>query len=186
MWCTNYRRQDPLQVSFQKLPQAGLSWGPSNPPTYLQLKGPVSGRGEPLGPCFLLAALGLHCCERGLSSCRDWGLLSSWGARTSRCRAWAPGPAGSSSRGSGEQQLWPTGSRARAQSSRLLGLVAPRHVESSRIKNGTHVPCTGKQILTHWTTREVQLLSILDISPVSKMGGAQPNDTEGGRYKCVL
>ena len=69
-WCTNYRRQDPVQVSLQKLPQAGLSWGPSNPPTCLQLKGPVSGGGEPLGPDLFLAALGLCCCERGFSSCR--------------------------------------------------------------------------------------------------------------------
>ena len=48
-----------------------------------------------------------------------------------------------------------TGSRTRAQSLWLLGLVVPRHVESSRIKNGSHVPCIGKQILTHCTTREV-------------------------------
>ena len=33
--------------------------------------------------------------------------------------------------------------------------VAPRHVESSRTRNGTHVPCIGRWILKHWTTGEV-------------------------------
>ena len=29
------------------------------------------------------------------------------------------------------------------------------HVESSWIRDWTHVPCTGRQVLNHWTTREV-------------------------------
>ena len=28
---------------------------------------------------YLLAALGLHCCERTFSTCGEWGLLSSCG-----------------------------------------------------------------------------------------------------------
>ena len=36
-----------------------------------------------------------------------------------------------------------------------MGLVAPQHVESSRTKDQTHVPCIGKQILYHCTTLEV-------------------------------
>ena len=36
-----------------------------------------------------------------------------------------------------------------------------RHVESSQMKDWTHVLCFGRQILNHWTTREV-LLSTLD------------------------
>ena len=40
-------------------------------------------------------------------------------------------------------------------------LVAPRHAESSWIRDQTHVSCIGKQILLHWTTREVpHLLSL--------------------------
>ena len=35
------------------------------------------------------------------------------------------------------------------------GLVAPGHVESSQTRNGTYVPCTGRRILIHRTTREV-------------------------------
>ena len=45
------------------------------------------------------------------------------------------------------QQLW------------LAGLLAPRHVGSSRTRARTRVPCIGKQILNHCTTREVPCLS---------------------------
>ena len=34
------------------------------------------------------------------------------------------------------------------------GLVAPRHVGSSRTRAGTHVPCIGRRILNHCATRE--------------------------------
>ena len=37
----------------------------------------------------------------------------------------------------------------------LMGLVATRHVESSKIRDRTHVPCIGRWILNHWTAREV-------------------------------
>ena len=33
-----------------------------------------------------------------------------------------------------------------------MGLAAPWHVESSRTRDGTLVPCIGRQILTHCTT----------------------------------
>ena len=35
-----------------------------------------------------------------------------------------------------------------------MGLVAPWHVESSQTRDRTHVPCIGRQILNHWTSRE--------------------------------
>ena len=38
------------------------------------------------------------------------------------------------------------------------GIVALRHVESSRSRNQTGVPCIGRQIVNHWTTREVLLV----------------------------
>ena len=41
-----------------------------------------------------------------------------------------------------------------------MGLVALRHVESSRTRDRTCVPCTGKRILNHWTTREVLVSDI--------------------------
>ena len=37
----------------------------------------------------------------------------------------------------------------------LMALAAPRHVGSSRTRDRTHVPCIGRQILTHFATREV-------------------------------
>ena len=54
------------------------------------------------------------------------------------------------------QQLWHVGSRTQAQQLWHKGLVAPRHVGSSRTRARTHVPCIGRQILNHCTTREVQ------------------------------
>ena len=33
--------------------------------------------------------------------------------------------------------------------------IAPQHVESSWTSNQTCAPCIGRQILNHWTTREV-------------------------------
>ena len=38
----------------------------------------------------------------------------------------------------------------------LTGLVAPRHVGSSRTRARTCVPCTGRRILNHCATREAQ------------------------------
>ena len=89
--------------------------------------------------CYLLflAALGLHCCARAFSSCDQR----------------APHCSGFSCCGRMDyrvyrlQSLWPT------------GLVAPRHVESSRTRDQTHVPSVGWQILNHWITREVPCFS---------------------------
>ena len=35
------------------------------------------------------------------------------------------------------------------------GLGGPWHVGSSQARDWTHVPCPGRRILNHWTTREV-------------------------------
>ena len=43
----------------------------------------------------------------------------------------------------------------RAQSLWNPVLVAPRHVESSRTRNRTCVPCVGRQVLFHCASREV-------------------------------
>ena len=42
------------------------------------------------------------------------------------------------------------------QQSRYTGLVAPLHAEASQTRDQTHVPCIGRQILNHWTTRNSQ------------------------------
>ena len=63
-----------------------------------------------------MATLGLHCCTRAFSSCREWELFCVvvCGLR------WL---------------LWSAGSRAQAQELRLAGLAAPRHVLSSRARD---------------------------------------------------
>ena len=43
------------------------------------------------------------------------------------------------------------------------GLVNPRHVGSSQTRGRTHVPCIGRRILNHWTTREVPACMFKDI-----------------------
>ena len=35
-----------------------------------------------------------------------------------------------------------------------MGIVTARHAGSSRTRDRTGVPCTAKQILNHWATRE--------------------------------
>ena len=51
------------------------------------------------------------------------------------------------------------GSRAQNQWLWHTGLGAPQHVGSSQTRDWTHVPCIGRWILNHWTTREAQLPS---------------------------
>ena len=107
------------------------------------------------------AALGLHWFAQAFSHCSKWGLLfiaahvllivvaslvgRSIGSRRvdfSSCTT--PG-----------QELLHAGSRMHGLSScGGMGLVAPQHVESSQTRDQTHVPCIGRQILYHWTTRE--------------------------------
>ena len=49
------------------------------------------------------------------------------------------------------------GSRVWAQESWGTGLAALRNTGSSRARGGTRVPYNGRQILNHYTTREVPL-----------------------------
>ena len=51
--------------------------------------------------------------------------------------------------------MWLIGSTWQAQKLWYMSLVDPWHVESSQTRDHTHVPCTGRQILNHWTTKEV-------------------------------
>ena len=37
-----------------------------------------------------------------------------------------------------------------------MGLVASQYMGASWIRDQTRVPCIGRQILNHWTTREFQ------------------------------
>ena len=69
------------------------------------------------------------------------GARASHRRSLSRCRAQAPDAQA--------QQLW------------LTGLVAPRHVGSSQTRARTHVPCTGRQIPNHCTTREAPVFNFI-------------------------
>ena len=64
----------------------------------------------------------------------------------SRCSERAHSPPGCSGSGLTAQWLW------------LPGFIAPWHVKSSRTRDQTCVPCIGKQILSHCSTREVPKL----------------------------
>ena len=71
------------------------------------------------------------------------------------CHAWAFSSCGFSS-SSGGFLLWSAGARCLwAQELGCMGLLAPQHMGSSRIRDWTHVPCIGRQILIHCTTKEV-------------------------------
>ena len=79
-------------------------------------------------------------------------LLLLW-STGSRCTSF-------SSYGTRAQQVWLAGSRAQAQQLWHTGLVAPWHVGSSQTRAQTRVPCIGRRILNHCTTREVLELGI--------------------------
>ena len=96
--------------------------------------------------------LSLVAVSRGYSSMRCTGFSLRWllllRSTGSRC-------AGFSSCGSRAQQLQLAGSRAQAQQLWRTGLVAPRHVGSSRTRAQTRVSCTGRRIIDHCATRDV-------------------------------
>ena len=48
------------------------------------------------------------------------------------------------------------------------GLVAPRHVGSSRTRAPTRVPCNGRQILIHCATREAPFSFYVDSTPLDQ------------------
>ena len=71
--------------------------------------------------------------------------------------------AGFSNCGAQAQQLW------------CMGLVAPRHVGSSRTRARTRVPCIGRQILNHCATGEVPTWNSLEMQiPRPLTGPSEP------------
>ena len=86
---------------------------------------------------LFLATLRLHCCAASF-------LLWSLG---SRCEEFS----------SCSSRLTSCGSQALEHGWQLwcTGLIAPRYVGYSPTRDWTDVPCIGRQILNHWTTREV-------------------------------
>ena len=76
---------------------------------------------------------------------------------------WSTGSrhAGFSSCGTWAQQLWLASSRAQAQQLWRMGSAARRHVGSSRTRTRTRVPCIGRRILNHCSTREALPQSLI-------------------------
>ena len=122
------------------------SWTPLPPVTRLFLFLAVLG-------LRLLSGLFSSCGKRGYLQLQCtgfsllWVLWPSLGFRSCSLQA----PYG------GAQKLW------------CVGLVAPKHMGSSPIRDQTHVPSIGRWILYHWPTRDVpsflsppHLSSILD------------------------
>ena len=106
-------------------------------------------------PCLLFIAvhgLSLIAVSRSYSSSQCLRFLSPWllllQSLGSRC-------VGFSSCITRVQLLWHMGTKMPAQQLWHTGLVAPWHVGSSWTRNQTCVPCIGRQILNHWTIREV-------------------------------
>ena len=93
-------------------------------------------------PCWVFVAalkLSLVVVSGSYSSLQCMGFLAWWlllWSTGSRCVSF-------SSSGTWAQWLW------------CMGLVAPWHVKSYWTRDQTHVPYIERQILNHWTTREV-------------------------------
>ena len=109
---------------------------------------------------LFLAVLGLRCCTRAFSSCGERGATLRWGAQASHCSgfswcgAWALGVRASVVVAHGFSSCGLRALEPQAQQLWCTGLVAPRHLGSSRTKARTHVPCVGRWILNHCATRE--------------------------------
>ena len=65
--------------------------------------------------------------------------------------------------------LWNTGSRAPAQKLWHRDLAAQQHVESSRARDQSHVPCIGRQILIHCAIREVLDILLMYIFNIAQI-----------------
>ena len=84
--------------------------------------------------------------------------------------AQALGHMGFISCGTWVQQLQLLGSRAEAQYCDM-GFVAPKHVGSSWIRDWTYVPCTGRQVLYEWATREAPRRAFECVSITNSFSG---------------
>ena len=107
--------------------------------------------------CHALASHG-HGCSLQSTGCRHAGFSGCsgrtqqlWpvGPRARTQQLWPVGPRART------RQLWPVGPRARTRQLWHRGLVALQHVGSSPTRDQTCVPCIGRWILSHCTTREV-------------------------------
>ena len=126
---------------------------------------------------LFLALLGLRCCTWAFSSCGERGLLFL--AVCGLLIAVDSLVVEHRLQVRGLQQLCHVGSvvvarssRAQAQQLWRTGLVTPQHVGSSWTRAQTRVPCIGRWILNHCTTREVPF-SFLILEKVLQLLGTK-------------
>ena len=112
---------------------------------------------------FIFHWAGSSCCAGTSSRCGEWGLLSRCSAQASHCGSVSY--CGAWTLGTRVPQVWFVGFRGWAQQFWPIGFIPIWHVESSWIRDQTCVPCIGRQILIHYTTREI-LPSSFKRSPV--------------------
>ena len=118
---------------------------------------------------LFMAALGLRCCAPAFSSCGGQGLLFAAVRGLLTAVASLVVEQGLQVHGLQQlwcvraQQLWFAGSRAQAQQLWRTGLVALRHVGSSRTRARTHVPCIGRRILNHCAIRDALVNNFLKL-----------------------
>ena len=93
---------------------------------------------------FIYGCVGSSFLCEGSLQLRQVGATLHRGARASHHRG--PPCCGAQAPDAQAQQLW------------LTGLVAPRHVGSSRTRAWSRVPCIGRQILNHCATREAPVI----------------------------
>ena len=115
------------------------------------------------------AALGLRCCTPAFSSCSEWGLV--FAAVRGLPTAVASLAAEHGLQARRLQQLWHAGVIVVAHGLQSAGSAvvahrpsrSSRHVGSSRTRARTRVPCIGRRILNHCTTREVLALLLIHL-----------------------
>ena len=140
---------------------------------------------------FIFGCIGSALLRAGFLQLRREVATLRCGASASHCGGFSC--CGAGLQACGLQQVWLTGSRAQAQQLWHTGLAAPRHVGSSRTRDRTCVPCIGRQILNHCTTREVLTLiikhskNILGHKPRVSMHGQTlcKNSTPELHLQCV-
>ena len=116
--------------------------------------------------------LGLCCCTWAFSSCGKVGLLSSWGV-------WASHWGGFSYWGA--HVLGCTGF-----STCGVSLVGLWYVVSSWTRDWTCVPCIGRWILNHWTTREFQSWACFDQPWVTPLSASLKPGLGWGGQGCLI
>ena len=99
---------------------------------------------------FIFGCVGSSFLCEGFLQLQRAGATLHRGARASHCRGLSS--CGAQAPDAQAQQLWPT------------GLAAPRHVGSSQTRARTRVPCTGRQILNHYATREAPRITNIELT----------------------